>query len=119
MASPAKFLRKGFCIKFFGIANVRARSGCEEHDGGVVPSRPVAGLAGHAGNQSIQLKFGTDHGGGTVATEAVPRFIAADVAARGLLQAGRRIENVSDRPVQSVDRRVIAYAAFISFPFRR
>src|SRR5882672_12025343 len=116
MASPAKFLRKTFCVKFFGIENVCARSGGEEHDGGVATSRPVAGLAGHAGNQSVQLKLGIHHGGGTVATEAVPRLIAADVPARGLLQARRRIKTVSDRPVQSIDRRVIAYATFIKLP---
>src|SRR5882724_5233216 len=115
MARLAKFLGKGFGIKFFGIENVHVLSGGGEHDGGVAPSRAVAGFAGHAGNQTIQLKFGVDHCGCAVATEAVPRFIAVDVAARCLFKTGRRIEDVSDRPVQSIDRRVIAYATFVEF----
>src|SRR2546429_1246481 len=113
MASPAELLRKSFGIKLFRIENVQALSGGQEHHCGMAPSRSVAGLAGHAGNQSLQLKLGVDHRGGAVTAETIARFIDTDVAAGGLLQARRRIEEVSDRPVQSIDRRVIAHAGFI------
>src|SRR2546430_9729319 len=93
MASPAELLRKSFGIKLFRIENVQALSGGQEHHCGMAPSRSVAGLAGHAGNQSLQLKLGVDHRGGGVTAETIARLIANDGAAGGLLPARRRPEN--------------------------
>ena len=85
MASPAELLRKSFGIKLCRIENIQAFSGSQEHHCGMAPSRSVAGLAGHAGNQPIQLKFGIAYRGCAVTAETVARFIAADVAACGFL----------------------------------
>src|SRR5256885_15470570 len=80
MASPAELLRKSFGIKLCRIENIQAFSGSQEHHCGMAPSRSVAGLAGHAGNQPIQLKFGIAYRGCAVTAETVARFIVRGCA---------------------------------------
>ena len=63
-------------------------------------SRPMARFASYTGNHMVQLKFPVDQRGSGVATEAVARLIAVDVAACRFFQAWRWIENVSNSPVQ-------------------
>jgi hypothetical protein len=63
----------------------------------------VTGFASHAAHQVIKLKFGVDRDAGAMATEAVPRFIYADVTAQGFFQTRRCLERASDSPVQAIN----------------
>src|SRR6266705_1705357 len=75
-------------------------------------SRRMTRFASYTGNHMVQLRFPVDQSGSAVTTEAVARLIAVNVAPRGFFQAWRRIENVSNGPVQPVNCRVVAHAAF-------
>jgi len=115
MAGSAKLLRERIGIEHFWIKDIASALLPHAHGRDMLRSRPVAVLTGNAGNQSIKLQFIVNNGGCAVTTEAVARLIAGDVAAKGLLQTGRRIQRVADRPVQAIDARVITHATFIEF----
>src|SRR5216110_43665 len=67
----------------------------------------MACFSSNTEKHAIEPKLPVDQRGGAVATEAVARFIAVDVAPSRLFEVWRRIENVSNGPIQPVNCRVI------------
>src|SRR6266704_391022 len=76
-------------------------------------ARTVTSLAGYTRNQLVQLKRRVEQRRGAMTAKAVFRFIAVNVSPPRRLQARWRVERIPDRPIQSVDGRVIAHAALV------
>src|ERR1700746_250225 len=75
----------------------------------------MAGFATHPCNQVFELQFVFYSRICAMTAEAIPGFVTVDVTAYGFLKSRRRVQGVSDRPVQSVNRAVVADPRLVQF----
>lgn len=113
MAGTAELLRQGLGIKRLWIEYGETLTCSGPHRLYVFFSRAMAGLATHPGNQTFEAKFVFRGGTGAMTAEAVPRFVTADVTAHSLPESRRWVQNISDGPIQSIDRGIVADARFV------
>src|SRR2546423_13848941 len=74
--------------------------------------RAVARFAAYSGRKMLEIECAASHGGCAMTAKAVSRFVAFDVAPGCFFQAWRRIQRVSNGPVQPVNAPVVTYAPF-------
>ena len=116
VAGAAELLRQGLGIKRLWVKYVETLACCGLHRLYVFFSRAMAGLATHPGNQIFEAKFVFRGGAGAMTAEAVPCFVTADVTAQGLPKSRGWVQNISDGPIQSIDRGIVADARFVQLP---